>query len=196
MLFRSPDLSLLGSFSALGGDPSGGNLPFGADGTIQLISAHDMFIKNSQLAERETEYNIIAGHDLVFATNPDSNDVNLSTGGINFRMNVNNTEVSKTPLVLAFNATDPVNGGGVLFMAPGSTIQTNGGRLGIEGEGGGITLANLDVVNSPNFNLEYLGKTDLLISGGIYGNNTASSSGSAASGAVITISAPNADLEI
>ena len=191
-----PELTLQGSFSALGGDPSATGLAFGADGTIDLSSGADMFIRVSQVAERETQYAISAGRNLVFASNPDPVIISNSAGGVSFRMNVDNTEVSKQPLTLNFNMADPVAGTGVLFMAPGSSIQTNGGQLNIVGEGGGITLSDIDVIDSPSFNLSYSGTADLLITGSISGQNTSASSGSAASGAVITIDAPNSNLTI
>jgi hypothetical protein len=190
-----PEIILQGSFSALGGDPSDINLAFGADGTIDLASGVDMFFKTSQVGERETQYVISAGRNLVFASNPDP-VIRESAGGVSFRMNVDNTEVSKQPLTLNFNTADPIAGTGVLFMAPGSSIQTNGGQLNIVGEGGGITLADIDVINSPSFNLAYSGIADLLITGSVFGQNTSRSSGIAASGAVITINAPNSNLKI
>lgn len=186
---------MLGSFSALGGDPSAGGLAVGADGTIDLSSVGNMYFKNNQIAERETQYIISAGRDLVFASNPNPITTD-SVGGVSFRINVDNTEVSKQSLVLNFNVTDPVAGTGKLFMAPGSSIQTNGGLLKINGEGGGITLADIDVINSPNFSLEYEGTADLLISGTVFGQNNSGTSASAATGAVVTIEAPNANLTI
>lgn len=191
-----PELTLVGSFSALGGDPSATGSGFGADGTIDLASGADMFFRTSQLGERETQYVISAGRSLVFASNPDPVVISNSAGGVSFRMNVDNTEISKQALTLSFNTVDPVAGTGVLFMAPGSSIQTNGGQLNINGEGGGITLSDIDVIDSPSFNLSYSGIADLLITGSVLGQNTSTSLGSAASGAVITIDAPNSNLTI
>ncbi len=191
-----PELTLQGSFSALGGDPSAAGLAFGADGTIDLSSGTDMFFRISQVAERETQYVISAGRNLVFASNPNPVIIDNSAGGVSFRMNVDNTEVSKQPLTLNFNTADPIAGTGVLFMAPGSSIQTNGGQLNIVGEGGGITLADIDVIDSPSFNLAYSGTADLLITGSVFGQNTSGTRGNAGSGAVITIDAPNSNLTI
>jgi hypothetical protein len=191
-----PELTLQGSFSALGGDPSATGLAFGADGTIDLSSGADMFFRVSQVAERETQYVISAGRNLVFASNPDPVFISNSAGGVSFRMNVDNTEVSKQPLTHNFNMAEPVAGTGVLFMAPGSSIQTNGGQLNIVGEGGGITLSDIDVIDSPSFNLSYSGTADLLITGSVLGQNSSDISGSAASGAVISIDAPNSNLTI
>jgi hypothetical protein len=189
-------LTLLGSFSALGGNPSATGFGFGADGTINLSSGADMYFKTSQVGVRETQYVISAGRNLVFASNPDS-IVPDSAGGVSFRMNVDNTEVTKQQLTLKFNnGVDSIGNGGVLFMAAGSSIQTNGGQLNILGGGGGITLADIDVIDSPSFNLKYDGTADLLITGSVLGQNSSGSRGSAATGAVITIDAPNSNLSI
>jgi len=188
----TPDAEIGGSFSALGGDPSGGNAGFGADGIIQLASDRDLYFTTNQEAERETQYSISAGRNLIFASFLNTIIPSSSVGGVSFRMNVNNTEVSRVNLNLAFAQSDPT---GILYMAPGSTIQMNGGTLSVNKDQnlttGRIEFANIDVVNSPSFGLTYNGTSQLKFSGSISGSNT-----QGGSGAVVSISASNADFVV
>ena len=188
----TPDAEIGGSFSALGGDPSGGNAGFGADGIIQLASDRDLYFTTNQEAQRETQYSISAGRNLIFASFLNRGDLGSSVGGVSFRMNVNNTQVSRIPLNLAFAQSDPT---GILYMAPGSIIQMNGGTLSVNKEQnlttGRIELANVDVENSPSFGLTYSGTSQLKFSGSIAGSNT-----QGGNGAVVSISAENADFVV
>ena len=188
----TPDGTIGGSFTALGGDPSGGNAQFGADGIINLQSQRDLYFTVNQEAQRETQYSISAGRNLIFASFLDRDDFGESVGGVSFRMNVNNNQVIRVPLNLRFAQSDPT---GILYMAPGSTIQMNGGRLAInEGQDldtGRIELANIDIVNTPSFGLIYQGDSELRFSGSLLGSNT-----QGGSGATISISAPNASFVV
>ena len=68
-------------------------------------------------------------------------------------------------LNLAFAQSDST---GILYMAPGSTIQMNGGTLSVNKDQnlttGRIEFANIDVVNSPSFGLTYTGTSELKFS--------------------------------
>lgn len=57
-------------------------------------------------------------------------------------------------------------------------------------------MSDIDVINSPSFNLSYSGAADLLITGSVLGQNASDTRGGAASGAVISIDAPNSNLTI
>jgi len=200
LVLKDPSATIRGNFIALGGNPSGGNAGFGDDGVVVLDSLKDIIFTTDQTASRQMEYQITAGRNLLFAANGSqagaydpTRPLNLSglAGGVNFITNIDNTDVVRTDL--EFNFSGRVDDG-ILYMAAGSSIRTNGGQLSIEDnkkKDVQITLANVDVTNSSYFGFGYSGTNDLYFSGQISGN---SSDGS--SGAVISILAAGANLKI